>query len=355
MPKKGQKIKPHVSMGLTLGHVTSIPDKGLRVCTTEEYLNADVILSDFLTHFRQIPLPEHFPFTIKLPKRYCLEKGCIIDLETTSIDPWSGYMITMGILEKDKAVVHQLTVPKYKDFRVFCFQKARETQEPRHSYNARFESKFLRIEKWIDLMQYKTLDLFRVCERGLEIAKEKESQVKQIDNCNYKVHSQRSDEWYTVYHSGNDWSCECNFFQSYLEKCKHIWAVEFSFKGLEMEQVKREEMILECRKSLGKCTSSVFEEPPIRGGNVPQIWEQWLNTNKPEILALITLHCLSDLLRERQLIKDGDSCGKESSYGKLCCWCLKENPYGNNFCFWCGKNISEAYYGNFTEILLGRS
>ena len=126
----------------------------------EEDIDADIIQHNFLTHFQHLPFPQHFPFTIKLPKRYWLEKGCIIDLETTSVSPLSGHIVTMGILEKDRAIVHQLTVPKYEDFQVYCFQKAREIQEPRYSYNARFESEFLQIENgWRDLMQYRVVDL----------------------------------------------------------------------------------------------------------------------------------------------------------------------------------------------------
>ncbi len=273
----------------------------------EEKIDANTLQHDFLSYFQHPPFPQRFPFTIKLPKRYCLEKGCIIDLETTSFSPLSGHIVTMGVLEKDKAIVYQLTVPNYEEFRVFCFQKARETQEPRFSYNARFESEFLQMEHcWVDLMQYRRVDRFSVCTRGLKIAKAKESQIIEIDNFNYKVRSESSDRWYAVDLSGEpwNWSCECDFYNTFFERCKHIWAVGFAFKGLDMEHVKRADLFTEFRKSLGQCTSSAFEEPAIRGGSVPRIWQQWLDTNKPEILANITLHCLSDLLRERQLVKE---------------------------------------------------
>ncbi len=287
----------------TFGHLSSkIPSK----TDNEEKIDANILQHDFLSHFQHSPFPQHFPFTIKLPKRYYLEKGCIIDLETTSLSPLSGHIVTMGVLEKDKALVHQLTVPNYEEFQVFCIQKARETQEPRYSYNARFESAFLQMEHcWIDLMQYRRVDRFPVCARGLEIAKAKESQIIEIDNFNYKVRSENGDRWYAVDLSGApwNWSCECPFYTTFFERCKHIWAVGFAFKGVNMEHVKRDDLFTEFRKSLGQCTSSAFEEPAISGGNVPRIWQQWLNTNKPEILANITLHCLSDLLRERQLVK----------------------------------------------------
>lgn len=286
--------------------------KTARGNNNEEDMDADIIKHNFLTHFQRLPFPQHFPLTVKLPKQYCLEEGCVIDLETTSFSPLSGRIITMGILEKDRAIVHQLIVPKYKDFQVYCFQKARETQEPRYAYNARFESEFLQMGNgWRDLMQYRVVDRFPVCARGLEIAKAKESEIRQIDNSNYQVHSKDTNQWYSVSFSDGFWTCGCPFWETYFEKCKHIWAVEFGFKGLDMERVKRDDLFAKYRKSLGQCTSSAFKEPAIRGRDVPQIWQQWLNTNKPEILANITLHCLSDLLRERQLVKEWQRAGGE--------------------------------------------
>jgi hypothetical protein len=276
--------------------------------TTEEVIEADILQHDFLTYFQHLPFPQHFPFIIKLPKRYYLEKGCIIDLETTGIFPLLSHIITMGILEKGRAVIHQLTVPKYTDFLYYCIQKAKETQEPRYAYNARFESEFLQIENgWHDLMQYRDY-LDNSESRGLEIAKAEKSQIRRINSGTYKVHSQSGDGEYAVYLWDDLWICECPYYETYGIaygiKCKHIWAVEFSLKMEEQEQAKRNLGIIHCRKSLGQCTSSAFKEPTLRGSGVPQTWQQWLNTNKPEILAKITLHCLSDLLRERQLVKE---------------------------------------------------
>jgi hypothetical protein len=270
-------------------------------------LESKTLQSQFLSYFRYNTVPEHFPFTVKLPKRYSLTKGCIIDLETTGFLPNYSNIVTMGVLEKDTAAVYQLTVPKYKEFQDYCFKKARETEEPRFSYNCRFESEFLQMEKgWRDLMQYTTIDRFPVCERGLKIAKSKETQVRQMDNDNYQVHSQGGDQWYNVNLSGDpiDWSCDCSFYQTFFEKCKHIWAVEFSFRGLEIQQIKRDALIAKYMKKLGKCTYAEFEEPPFSGRDVPYIWEQWLTTHNAEILSNITLHCLSDLLRERQLVTE---------------------------------------------------
>ena len=281
--------------------------KNIGECSNEPEIDATTIQRSFLANFQRLPFPENFPFTIKLPKKYCLKTGCVIDLETTGVSPLLSNIITMGILERDRAVVYQLTAPKYKDFQDYCFKKARGTQEPRYSYNSRFESEFLQMEKgWRDLMQYRAVDRFPVCARGLEIAKSKETQIRQIDNVNFQVRSQNGDQWYAVNLSDEqwNWNCDCAFHQTFFEKCKHIWAVEFSFKGLTMEQIEKNDLIVNYKKSLGQCTSSAFEEPTCRGGDVPRIWQQWLKTKKPEILANITLHCLSDLLRERQLVNE---------------------------------------------------
>jgi hypothetical protein len=220
--QESQTKKKDIIKEITTGQLSSkIPWK----TDNEEKIDANILQHDFLSHFQNPPFPQHFPYTIKLPKQYCLEKGCIIDLETTSLSPLSGHIVTMGVLEKDKAVVYQLTVPNYEEFRAFCFQKARETQEPRYSYNARFEGEFLQMEHcWIDLMKYKRVDRFPICARGLEIAKAKESQIIEIDNFNYKVRSESSDRWYAVDLSGApwNWSCECDFFNTSFERCKHI-------------------------------------------------------------------------------------------------------------------------------------
>jgi hypothetical protein len=268
--------------------------------------NSEGLTNAFYRHFEILPLPTYLSFEVKLPEELGLQKGCVIDLETTSFSPNEGHIVTMGILEKDEATVFQLTVPNYQDFRTFCLRRARETSKPRYSYNARFESEFLELENdWIDLMQYGDLDQSSVCLRGLQIAEEKETGIKQAGNFIYLVHSQNSNQWYTVDLSGPEWawSCDCPSYGAGFGKCKHIWAALFVSGAANIEAVKAR-LFSKYRKRLRQCTSAVFEEPAIRGGDVPQVWEQWLKTNRPEFLANITLHCLSDLLRERQLCEE---------------------------------------------------
>ena len=183
---------------------------------TPPYLEADHLEHEFTTYFLFKPYPEFIPFTVKLPTEHHLPKGCIIDVETTGLNPETDDIITMGILQKDRAVIHQLTTSAYQQFRTYCRNRADRTPLPRYGYNTRFESEFLSIEEgWHDL----TRSTFA---RG--------------------------------------------------------------------------------RLHLTDCTFSVFKEPDIIGADVPKTWQEWLNTHKPETLSQITLHCLADLLRTRQLI-----------------------------------------------------
>jgi hypothetical protein len=57
------------------------------------------------------------------------------------------------------------------------------------------------------------------------------------------------------------------------------------------------------RLRLDQCTLTPFQEPDIQGSEVPQHWQQWLKTHKPQTLWAIAFHNLSDLLRTRQLIR----------------------------------------------------
>jgi len=80
-------------------------------------------------------------------------------------------------------------------------------------------------------------------ERGLEIAKAKESQITRIDHTTYKVLSQSGNGDYAVCLSEDEWVCECPDHRYRGVKCKHIWAVEFSLKM--REQVSRNLVIEE--------------------------------------------------------------------------------------------------------------
>jgi len=192
------------------------------------YLDAEHLEHEFSTYFMFRPYPEFIRFTVKLPPEHHLPKGSMIDVETTGLNPETEDIITMGILQKDRAVVHQLTTPPYEPFKTYCHNKADRTPLPRYSYNTGFESQFLNIkEGWHDLTQYR-------------------------ERHGYDWHNSDYDPYYRVH--------------------------------------------------LDECTFSVFKEPNMRGADIPHTWQEWLTTHKPETLSRITLHCLADLLRTRQLI-----------------------------------------------------
>ncbi len=77
-------------------------------------------------------------------------------------------------------------------------------------------------------------------ERGKAIA-EKDGQIKRIDDYNYKVKSQSSDNWYNVKLTEIGWKCTCPDHINRGVKCKHIFGVEFSFNL--REQVKKSVVI----------------------------------------------------------------------------------------------------------------
>jgi transposase-like protein len=63
-------------------------------------------------------------------------------------------------------------------------------------------------------------------QKGLEIAKM--NNVKRIDADSYIVKSQSNDHEYKVFKVSDEWFCECPDHVYRHEKCKHIFAVEFS-------------------------------------------------------------------------------------------------------------------------------
>jgi len=182
----------------------------------------------FLTNFI-ITKPKIVTLDCPLEREQQLDKGCIIDSETTGLDPNTDHMITFGILRRKTARIYQLTQTEYGSFKALATQKTQRSPVPHYAYNTRFEQDFLGLKdskNWIDLTQYG----------------EREWGV---------------DEWGSPYYP----------------------------------------------MRLDSCTLTPFAEPDIVGSDVPPLWQEWLTKHKPQTLWQITLHCLSDLLRTRQLIK----------------------------------------------------
>jgi transposase-like protein len=70
-----------------------------------------------------------------------------------------------------------------------------------------------------------------------------DGQVKRVDEYSYKVKSQSGNGQYNVLYN-EEWKCSCPDFIHRKEKCKHIFAVEFSLKVRKVVEVKRIEPII---------------------------------------------------------------------------------------------------------------
>jgi len=196
---------------------------------------------DFLKDFRRYFLFASRELFIKIYMKTnpCLEKGCVIDIETTGLNPRKNdyynpqsHVITLGIYQGDLIRIYQLAKPDYDRFLEICRRIVDKTPQPRYAYAAHFEQKFLEVkEGWQDLTRYIEPDY----------------------------------EW--DYYDHPPW-----------------------FSGrLSLKDVTK-----------GPYESR--EDWDIEGSEVPSTWEKWLKTKDPRVLSEISYHNYIDLLRERQLI-----------------------------------------------------
>ena len=65
--------------------------------------------------------------------------------------------------------------------------------------------------------------------RGREIS-EKKTQIRRVNAFKYEVKSQSNNGIYDVVANQLGWLCSCPDFKHRAMKCKHVWAVEFSFR-----------------------------------------------------------------------------------------------------------------------------
>jgi putative transposase len=65
--------------------------------------------------------------------------------------------------------------------------------------------------------------------RGREIS-EKKTQIRRVNAFKYEVKSQSSNGLYEVVANERGWVCSCPDYKYRAQKCKHVWAVEFSFR-----------------------------------------------------------------------------------------------------------------------------
>jgi len=95
-------------------------------------------------------------------KAETLPQGCIIDIETTGLNPDKGdyyhhqdHILTLGIYRNDRIFLYQLVKPHYDRFRELCQKIVSRTPTPRYAYCAHFEQSFLGVkEGWFDLAVY---------------------------------------------------------------------------------------------------------------------------------------------------------------------------------------------------------
>ena len=65
--------------------------------------------------------------------------------------------------------------------------------------------------------------------RGREIS-EKRTAIRRVNAYKYEVKSQSGNGFYEVVANELGWICSCPDFKYRAVKCKHVWAVEFSFR-----------------------------------------------------------------------------------------------------------------------------
>src|SRR5580700_3166264 len=65
--------------------------------------------------------------------------------------------------------------------------------------------------------------------KGREIC-EKKTMIRRVNAFKYEVKSQAGNGLYEVIANNYGWNCSCPDYKYRALKCKHIWAVEFSFR-----------------------------------------------------------------------------------------------------------------------------
>lgn len=96
--------------------------------------------------------------------------------------------------------------------------------------------------------------------KGKAIA-EKPSQIQRMDERTYKVSSQNGDGMYDVIHQKTgSWICNCLDHYYRRLRCKHIWAVEFSFKLHEQVRARVLEPITDIHACLFCKSKSIVKD-----------------------------------------------------------------------------------------------
>ena len=99
-------------------------------------------------------------------------------------------------------------------------------------------------------------------QKGKEIA-ESPNAVSRLDETTYKVTSQSSNGIYEIVATEKGWTCQCPDHQYRAVKCKHIWAVEFSFA---LRRIIQKETVIEPINvsNCPKCKSDKIKKVGLR-------------------------------------------------------------------------------------------
>ena len=99
-------------------------------------------------------------------------------------------------------------------------------------------------------------------QKGKEIA-DVFGTINRLDEHTYKVKSQRLDMYYEVLQTERGWTCQCADQRFRGVKCKHIWAVEFSFA---IRRLVKKEVVIEPVNisNCPKCKSDKIKKAGIR-------------------------------------------------------------------------------------------
>jgi len=114
------------------------------------------IHKDLMKHFGK-----HYFVSLSYRIDNPLSQGCIIDCETTGLNPSLDKIITLGIIKRNRLLIYQLThEDDYDRFWSLCHRVSKHQATPRYGYACGFEADFLKIldDKWHDLTQYFEVD-----------------------------------------------------------------------------------------------------------------------------------------------------------------------------------------------------
>ena len=99
-------------------------------------------------------------------------------------------------------------------------------------------------------------------QKGKEISMMSKA-VTRCDETTYKVRSQTTNAIYEIVSTENGWACQCPDYRYRAVKCKHIYAVEFSF-ALRNQVQKQVQILPVTASNCPKCNSENIKKAGLR-------------------------------------------------------------------------------------------